>query len=148
MFAARVPVGVRLLLLPLLLCCVKGALPFPHGVASQMDAALPPLYRLALPRDLVAEEALPARDPVPELRNDDLLRLQTLLRQLPSFYPVAAAAAPPSSAEFIGSPSKRQGMSGKMNLGSRLMCQLDTRNCPKGSEEGERHTRTPRVMKR
>ncbi|XP_047500044.1 uncharacterized protein LOC125046283 [Penaeus chinensis] len=96
-----------------------------------MDAALPLLYRLALPRDLVAEEALPARDPVPELRNDDLLRLQALLRQLPSLYPVAAAAAPSSSAEFLGLPSKRQGMSGKTNLGSRRMCQLDARNCPK-----------------
>nr|XP_027224100.1 probable G-protein coupled receptor 150 [Penaeus vannamei] len=59
-----------------------------------MDAALPPLYRLALPRDLVAEDALPARDPVPELRTDDLLRLQALLRQLPSLYPVAMGAAP------------------------------------------------------
>ncbi|XP_047469230.1 uncharacterized protein LOC125025301 [Penaeus chinensis] len=129
MFAARVPVGVRLLLLPLLLCCVKGALPFPHGVASRMDAALPLLYRLALPRDLVAEEALPARDPVPELRNDDLLRLQALLRQLPSLYPVAAAAAPSSSAEFLGSPSKRQGMSGKQYLGAQRLCELDIRNC-------------------
>ncbi|XP_069982492.1 uncharacterized protein [Penaeus vannamei] len=129
MFAARIPVGVRLLLLPLLLCCVKGALPFPHGVASRMDAALPPLYRLALPRDLVAEDALPARDPVPELRTDDLLRLQALLRQLPSLYPVAMGAAPApassssSSAEFIGSPSKRQGNSGKQYLGAQYTIQ-------------------------
>ncbi|XP_042856525.1 uncharacterized protein LOC122243114 isoform X2 [Penaeus japonicus] len=129
MFTAGVPVGFRLLLVPLLLCCVRGALPFPHGAPSRMDAALPPLYRLALPRDLVEEEALPARDAVPELRSDDLLRLRAWLLQLPGLYPNAAGASPSSSSSFsyelIGSPSKRQ-----MNLGSRLMCQLDTRNCP------------------
>lgn len=59
------------------------------------------------------QPALSPADPVPELRTDDLLRLQALLRQLPSLYPVAMGAAPApasssSSAEFIGSPSKRQ----------------------------------------